>query len=108
VRDFVAQTNRSRAWRPSHGRLPAAGSLEAATEPVSGRRGSNPQLQPWEGCTLPLSYSRSDLILFGVFPLELVSSGAIPYVPGRRLRGGHGRPRVVQRTQSASAQWSRA
>ena len=27
---------------------------------VSGRRGSNPQLQPWEGCTLPLSYSRGD------------------------------------------------
>jgi hypothetical protein len=26
---------------------------------VSGRRGSNPRLQPWEGCTLPLSYSRS-------------------------------------------------
>jgi hypothetical protein len=25
----------------------------------SGKRGSNPQLQPWEGCTLPLSYSRS-------------------------------------------------
>src|ERR1700680_3285163 len=24
----------------------------------SGRRGSNPQLQPWEVCTLPLSYSR--------------------------------------------------
>jgi hypothetical protein len=24
----------------------------------SGRRGSNPRLQPWQGCTLPLSYSR--------------------------------------------------
>ena len=25
----------------------------------SGRRGSNPQLRPWEGRTLPLSYSRA-------------------------------------------------
>jgi hypothetical protein len=30
------------------------------TARVSGRRGSNPQLQPWEGCTLPLSYSRDE------------------------------------------------
>ena len=25
----------------------------------SGRRDLNPRLQPWQGCTLPLSYSRS-------------------------------------------------
>ena len=25
----------------------------------SGKRDSNPRLQPWQGCTLPLSYSRS-------------------------------------------------
>src|SRR2546426_12685406 len=25
----------------------------------SGKRESNPRLQPWQGCTLPLSYSRS-------------------------------------------------
>ena|SRR5690554_1533723 len=25
----------------------------------SGKRGSNPRLQPWQGCALPLSYSRS-------------------------------------------------
>ena len=25
----------------------------------SGRRDSNPRHQPWQGCTLPLSYSRS-------------------------------------------------
>jgi hypothetical protein len=37
---------------------------------VSGRRGSNPQLQPWEGCTLPLSYSRRDLISPRAFPLS--------------------------------------
>jgi hypothetical protein len=24
----------------------------------SGRRDSNPRRQPWEGCTLPLSYAR--------------------------------------------------
>ena len=29
----------------------------------SGRRDSNPRLQPWEGCTLPLSYSRAQPIL---------------------------------------------
>ena len=28
-------------------------------EKWSGRRGSNPRLQPWQGCTLPLSYSRN-------------------------------------------------
>ena len=27
-------------------------------EKWSGRRDSNPRLQPWQGCTLPLSYSR--------------------------------------------------
>ena len=27
----------------------------------SGKRDSNPRLQPWQGCTLPLSYSRSTL-----------------------------------------------
>jgi hypothetical protein len=26
----------------------------------SGRRDSNPRLQPWQGCTLPLSYSRTE------------------------------------------------
>ena len=29
----------------------------------SGRRDSNPRHQPWQGCTLPLSYSRSTEIL---------------------------------------------
>ena len=27
----------------------------------SGKRGSNPRLQPWQGCALPLSYSRSSM-----------------------------------------------
>ena len=26
----------------------------------SGKRDLNPRLQPWQGCTLPLSYSRSN------------------------------------------------
>ena len=26
----------------------------------SGRRDSNPRLQPWQGCALPLSYARFD------------------------------------------------
>jgi hypothetical protein len=29
----------------------------------SGRRGSNPRLRPWQGRTLPLSYSRASLII---------------------------------------------
>jgi hypothetical protein len=41
------------------------------SEALSGRRGSNPQLQPWEGCTLPLSYSRTDLISFRAFHPEV-------------------------------------
>ena len=28
----------------------------------SGKRDSNPRLQPWQGCTLPLSYSRSHAV----------------------------------------------
>lgn len=33
----------------------------------SGRRDSNPRRQPWQGCTLPLSYSRgrSDVVSWG-------------------------------------------
>ena len=33
----------------------------------SGRRDSNPRLQPWQGCALPLSYARKNLLLFVVF-----------------------------------------
>jgi hypothetical protein len=46
----------------------------------SGRRGSNPRLQPWQGCTLPLSYSRDLSNLRGVpkpliiFPLLRLSN----------------------------------
>ncbi len=29
----------------------------------SGRRDSNPRLQPWQGCALPLSYARSKPLL---------------------------------------------
>jgi hypothetical protein len=35
----------------------------------SGKRDSNPRLQPWQGCTLPLSYSRS--------PVFFVKIGAL-------------------------------
>ena len=30
----------------------------AAIKEKSGKRDLNPRLQPWQGCTLPLSYSR--------------------------------------------------
>ena len=49
----------------------------------SGRRGSNPRLQPWQGCTLPLSYSRALSIFEGcvgvpkpqiIFPLLRLSN----------------------------------
>ena len=42
-----------------------------ATSPYlcwSGRRDLNPRLQPWQGCTLPLSYSRSTKRRFTVEP----------------------------------------
>ena len=39
-------------WR----RCPA---IDITMQNWSGRRGSNPRLQPWQGCTLPLSYSRT-------------------------------------------------
>ena len=29
----------------------------------SGRRDSNPRLQPWQGCALPLSYAREKMSL---------------------------------------------
>jgi hypothetical protein len=46
---------RSRPSQPALGPDDVADGLDV----WSGRRGSNPQLQPWEGCTLPLSYSRA-------------------------------------------------
>ena len=30
----------------------------------SGRRDLNPRLQPWQGCTLPLSYSRVEFVSY--------------------------------------------
>ena len=35
----------------------------------SGKRDSNPRLQPWQGCTLPLSYSRSETFFVKNSPL---------------------------------------
>ena len=32
----------------------------------SGRRDSNPRLQPWQGCALPLSYARLSTFLMEV------------------------------------------
>ena len=32
-----------------------------ANAPWSGKRDLNPRLQPWQGCTLPLSYSRKEV-----------------------------------------------
>src|SRR5438067_13899000 len=37
---------------------PASEPPWAWTSVQSGRRDSNPRRQPWQGCTLPLSYSR--------------------------------------------------
>ena len=33
----------------------------------SGRRDSNPRLQPWQGCALPLSYARLLLIYLAFY-----------------------------------------
>ena len=41
----------------------------------SGRRDLNPRLQPWQGCTLPLSYSRSTGK--DMYPLPLVLSSVL-------------------------------
>ncbi len=35
--------------------------------PWSGKRDLNPRLQPWQGCTLPLSYSR----VSSIYPIKL-------------------------------------
>ena len=32
--------------------------LQSIVKKISGRRGSNPRRQPWEGCILPLNYVR--------------------------------------------------
>ena len=37
---------------------PRPGRIETRIGGWSGRRDLNPRLQPWQGCTLPLSYSR--------------------------------------------------
>ena len=36
----------------------------------SGKRDLNPRLQPWQGCTLPLSYSRKRVEAASRFELE--------------------------------------
>jgi hypothetical protein len=69
-------------------RLDAPISADPETCIVSGRRGSNPQLQPWEGCTLPLSYSRMDLISLEVVLAMKRRSGSIPYSWGEVLSEG--------------------
>src|SRR5260221_5211588 len=38
-----------------------AANCHAASEGWSGKRDSNPRLRPWQGRTLPLSYSRPNL-----------------------------------------------
>src|SRR4030042_4987869 len=75
-------------WKGREMRVNSLKTLEAATgfEPVnngfadrcltpwlcrlwSGKRDSNPRLQPWQGCTLPLSYSRSAIFFVKISPL---------------------------------------
>ena len=51
-------------WRPTPTRRKKPPNLVAVTccfgwEIWSGRRDSNPRPQPWQGCALPLSYTRS-------------------------------------------------
>jgi hypothetical protein len=58
--------------------------------PWSGKRDLNPRLQPWQGCTLPLSYSRSihkgartqerPLVILTPFPNK-ISSRQRPTLP---------------------------
>ena len=65
----------------------------------SGKRDSNPRLRPWQGRTLPLSYSRSlELLKYhtaGVtFNFDAGRDG-VKTVPYRRYRrAGHGRTRI--------------
>ena len=50
----VLQTSALATWR----RRPLSFNGWGKEEKWSGRRDLNPRLQPWQGCTLPLSYSR--------------------------------------------------
>ena len=46
----------------------------------SGRRDSNPRLQPWQGCALPLSYARSKPFLtHSTLSVTTVSQGEIKW-----------------------------
>ena len=59
--------------RPEIGKAAAEEAINVASwvwTIESGRRDLNPRLQPWQGCTLPLSYSRS-----GVFEARRTISG---------------------------------
>lgn len=51
----VLQTSALATWR----RRPLSSIGWGKGEKWSGRRDLNPRPQPWQGCTLPLSYSRS-------------------------------------------------
>ena len=49
----------------------------------------NPRLQPWQGCTLPLSYSRSRWFYANRFPAALSSQMPIFFcLPGHGEAGG--------------------
>ena len=46
----------------------------------SGRRDSNPRLQPWQGCALPLSYARfMGIFLNNILFVTTVSQGDIKW-----------------------------
>ena len=46
----------------------------------SGRRDSNPRLQPWQGCALPLSYARiKPFLAHSTLSVTTVSQGEIKW-----------------------------
>ena len=45
--------------------VPRTGTAPVLGKGWSGRRDLNPRLQPWQGCTLPLSYARVGTSILG-------------------------------------------
>ena len=87
---------RTRDRKRSLWRDPLAGARNAKSFGIfnlrwSGKRDSNPRLQPWQGCTLPLSYSRS-VVALHISKAEKIRS--MPSFNCQATLAGDGRSRV--------------
>ncbi len=97
---IAGSRNRSSWWRKRKGRRLASG----RTRDWSGKRDLNPRLRPWQGRTLPLSYSRPSPAARAAVILATAPAAVNPPQHQRvrvRARPATGRGRQAQRVSRA-------